>query len=796
MWRNFDNRDRYTDLNGKPLVGVVQFMIRSGNTVANIFDDNNVPLANPQVTDVLGRTAHQVFIDSDVTAYMYKYIGTGTVIEEAAHGIDTHDESKWALQYTVDNFAIDRREISGISAPGILTMDELRAVDVDEVPELDGEKIVCLHGYFAAGDCEPVYYTWDPESTLNDDNGSVISSDTRLTGRWFLVQPTEHCDSRHFGVFSQDSADYPIDQATRIGQLFDYCNKKGIRPFFNGSTEYPYFIYNTMNVSSRCQIDVSNGTVFVDKQPSTMYGDFDANASFRFLNSNTHIRSRFCKASWASAGMSGFDEVLVDAQTLQQVFTGAKVTVTVDTANKVFNNCELVSDGHLADNTFQNCVLRGAMFVGQSLSPVIDDDCTIQPLDFVDRMPLWCVLRSQQHNPIIDCCMQTLDASCNISLDGIWIKNALFDSFHHESGISIGFESCRGSVEVVCNGNPIITSEDSELVLTLTNTGEAGVGYQPAMVVHGGNVGFVSTLSFFMSFGAKNSELSGNGILVNGPASFVDCQTALPITVRGALYCTNSTINANVVHYTVSTPAFVRMQGCTLNAYYSLNPAVANSTVDAVWASNYSSIDSPILIDRTNLDPIDSHHTYTYANNSGGFLPYVTKPAVHEYTIKHSAMIGSLQPTTDPYVLTQMVLGGSDSDTNGRPSGYILPWYSSPNFDTIRMFRIGVDRFQVKAKLVVWPALLENEGTTGEYQYNRYHDALLGAYYIDGFTWGIMPFWDDPTVTPPTQLASAANPRFFKGSLSFSFNNMPSFTDYHVSMAIQYECLDRHDNTY
>ena len=232
------------------------------------------------------------------------------------------------------------------------------------------------------------------------------------------------------------------------------------------------------------------------------------------------------------------------------------------------------------------------------------------------------------------------------------------------------------------------------------------------------------------------------------------------------------------------------MTHCDLRAYYSLIPSVAGTVVHGIWANNQSIIDSPILINRTNVDPVDSHHVYTYSNNSGGFLPYETKVVAHEFTIHHSMMTNPSDIPTEAYHLTQMVLGGSDSDTNGRPSGYMLPWYSQPLFDTIRMFRIGTDRFKVRAKLVSWPQLLESQGSTGEYQHNRYHDAFLGAYYVDGYTWGIMPFWDDPSATP---LVDSGNPRFFSGSLSFSFNNMPSFTDYHVTMGIQYECLDKHE---
>ena len=283
-----------------------------------------------------------------------------------------------------------------------------------------------------------------------------------------------------------------------------------------------------------------------------------------------------------------------------------------------------------------------------------------------------------------------------------------------------------------------------------------------------------------------------NGILVNGPASFVDCQTALPITVRGALYCTNSTINANVVHYTVSTPAFVRMQGCTLNAYYSLNPAVANSTVNAVWANNYSSVDSPILIDRTYLDPIDSHHTYTYANNSGGFLPYVVSNGIQDYTIKH---IGLVDKTTakPERVILQEVIGGSDDDRNGRPSGYSYPYAYSNYFETIRMFRVGVDPIPVRCEVLSYPTIWVTEGSSGEYQHNRICEAYLGAYFISGYSWGIQPYWDD--MTAPINSRSFANrsPMLARGSLSFSLNNMPSFSDYTYALELRYECLDRHD---
>lgn len=793
MYRNFDVWNRYVDNDGNILRGAVQFCVLGGTTPTDIYDSDKTVISNPQLTDIYGRTALQVFVNSNVTAYFYKYVGAGNFETVTANmsaeenGIDLSDESLWSLQYTVDSVAGASDSI-GINAPmAVPTMDALRSLELEQVPETCGKKVVTLYGYYEMGDCPPVTYIWYPSDDTVDDNGSVIQSFDMLTGRWHMVQPSLFCDSKHFGVFPYDSSNVPIDQATRITQLVNYCNKCDIKPLFDGSTSAPYFIYSYLGVTSRNPIVVSKGTRFVDNQQSFFYGEWEGDPLF--VNGKTAVSSKVIRTSWNFRDAITYDEVYIDSATVKNTFQDAYVTVLVPTAGKTFIRCQIVSDGKLANNTFQDCVLRASMFTGEVIAPVIDENCTIQPLDFADRMDLWCTLRSQQHDPVIDVCMQTLDSHCTISLDGIFIKNALFDDFVHDATVSLGLECCRGNLTINALSNYALTVEDSELNVTFSNTGEVGVGMQPAINIRNSTLGLVNQLTYLLSLGAVDTSFSGNGLVVNGDVAMDGCNVAVPVTVRGKYTVRHCTIASNVVHYTVNQIAEVEMTHCDLSAYYSLIPSVAGTVVHGIWANNQSRVDSPILIDRTNVDPIDSHHIYTYSNNSGGFLPYETKPAVHEFTIHHSMMINAADIPTEPYHLTQMVLGGSDGDTNGRPSGYTMPWYSQPLFDTIRMFRIGTDRFKIRAKLVSWPQLLESQGSTGEYQHNRYHDAFLGAYYIDGYTFGVMPFWDDPSATP---LVDSSNPRFFSGSLSFSFNNMPSFTDYHVTMGIQYECLDKH----
>lgn len=364
-FRNFDNRDRYYDREGNVLCGCLQFMIKDGTTVANIYDGDMVALSNPQVTDILGRTKHQVFVDSDVIAYVYRYVGTGTLAEEEALGIDTSDESKWSLQYTVESAAIDTRSIEGTSAAGVPDIDTLRELDVAEVPEIYGHKIVTLHGYYKAGDCEAVNYVWDNDSTLNDDNGSVIAPNNRLTGRWILVRPTEHCDSRHFGVFPQDSVDADIDHSTRITQLISYCNTHSIKPYFNGSQAYPYFIYTSVAYNSRNTIDVSNDTQFVDKGTGNrFYGEWNGNPYF--VNANTKVNSKFVRHSWhiGSYDSDGTVQYIVDSTWSPVFLSNIEAILEISPASSSqFNDCEMTSNEKITNSVvLENMTIKTDWF--------------------------------------------------------------------------------------------------------------------------------------------------------------------------------------------------------------------------------------------------------------------------------------------------------------------------------------------------------------------------------------------------------------------------------------------------
>lgn len=400
--RSFDIWDRYYDNQSKLLRGCVQFMVKDGNTSAPIYDQDGTELDNPQITDAYGRTEHQVFINEDVTAYFYKYIGTGTLEDEQELGIDTSDVSKWALQYTAENQQSYNTHITSDAAKCVPSISALRALEVASVPEVAGAIEITLLGYNAVGDKEPINYTWASGSTAADNGGSVIKCDDLITGRWIMTQPTEHCDTRHFGAFPQNSYNCP-DQSYQIGQCCVYCMLHGLRPFFNGSMDYRWFKYSNMNVVVDA-FDVTEDTRFYDAGNNTFQGDWNGNPRFTLGNTNV-VGAKNIKTSWNAKSYTGYKNVIIDQQSQQKNWQDAHIDVQINPLfGYNFTHCSFELNGNIGsdnangiNNTFNNCVLNEKMFIidGEYAVSLVGlcTNCMYDIDDFKHSIYLWKQIR-------------------------------------------------------------------------------------------------------------------------------------------------------------------------------------------------------------------------------------------------------------------------------------------------------------------------------------------------------------------------------------------------------------------
>lgn len=618
MSRSFDTWNRYLDNKGNPLHGCVQFMVQDGNTLAPIFDQDDTPLPNPQITDIYGRTEHQVFINEDVVAYFYKYIGNGTWTTE--EDIDTSDISKWSLQYTITSKNTLDLSIASNTYTCVPTIATLRNVNVATVPEIDGVKIITLLGYNNIGDKEPINYVWDSEETaLNDDGGSVIQSAGSLTGRWIMVQPSEHCDSRHFGVFPSTSMNME-DQTYGIIKLFSYCDDKGIRPFFNGSYDNAWFKYSNINVVAK-QIDTTKYTKFNDGGMSYITAEW--NVLPTFYNSNTTLNTSYVDTSCGAYGYNTYQVVDFNTQPRQTNWQNCVVNINTNVSGYNFNNCEIHSNGKLVgdNNTFTNCKLTASMFDDDAELNGKCTNCSIDIQDFKDNLDLYKQIRlTSDTNPNFD--YQNLPTSVNPFTyfnDNVVDSGVLrLSNFNAEGTVTIGklnntileLHNCTGKINLInyVYGDAVVIKGCKDLEITNLSSN--------VVILHIEDSTVVMPNKSVMGLSVRNSTITNGSITCSDFTSYSSVITT-SIACKNLLI-KDSQVNSNISQ-TINGICSTFIDNNIFNAQLTIAGASGTQIVNGTITNNIGNYSTPIVINRTYLDSVDAHHAYIYDNNKGTF---------------------------------------------------------------------------------------------------------------------------------------------------------------------------------
>ena len=696
MSRSFDTWNRYLDNKGNPLHGCIQFMVQDGNTLAPIFDQDDTPLSNPQITDIYGRTEHQVFINEDVVAYFYKYIGNGTWTTE--EDIDTSDLTKWSFQYTITSKNTLDLTIASNTYTCVPTIATLRNVNVETVPEIDGVKVITLLGYNQIGDKEPINYVWNSEeTTLNDDGGSVIQSASSLTGRWIMVQPTEHCDSRHFGVFPSTSMNME-DQTYGITKLFTYCESKGIRPFFNGSYDNSWFKYSNINVVAK-QIDTTKYTKFNDNGMSYITAEW--NVFPTFYNSNTLLNTSYVDTSCGAYGYNSYVVVDFNTQPRQTNWQNCVVNINTNVSGYNFNNCEIHSNGKLVgdNNTFTNCKLTASMFDDDAELNGKCTNCSIDIQDFKDNLDLYKQIRlTSDTNPNFD--YQNLPTSVNpftYYTDNVVTSSVLrLSNFNAVDTVTIGklnntvleLHNCTGKLNLVSYvyGDTILIKGCKDLEITNISN---------AVTLHIEDSSVVMPAKTVLSLSVRNSTIASGSITCTDFTSYSSILST-PIACKNVVV-KDSQINSNISQ-TIDGACSTFIDNNIFNAQLSIAGVSGSQVVNATITNNFGNYSTPIALDRTYLDSVDSHHVYTYDNNKGTF------PKRNAEFTQNISIINNIQNFT----------GSQWFWTLGGGTGATIPWIGFPSYyyddgtvwyrnhmkfsEQFNVFRIGTDDEKVEVE--------------------------------------------------------------------------------------------------
>lgn len=666
--RAWDTWLRYLDNHNKPLHGCVMFNVKDGNTIAKIYDIDGTPLPNPIITDVYGRTEHQVFIDEDVVAYFYSYIGSG--IWAAERDIDISDDTKWQLQYTIENKFDIKVEIDGDYIPTVNTIEELRYIE--------SGKVITLLGYYEAYDKASVNYYFDPEST-EDDNGGAIISNGLLKGRWKLVRPDVHLDVRHYGVFPSNSRNM-IDQADQIYNATVYANRNGLKLYFGRNTDtqdYIYYTFNDMTIYPTMPITVAYNVKFIDTNSTIRsYAGiaFEEGSEPHFENNDTVLYSDYAKSSWNAkeyyhSTNNSAHTFIIDSNAENQTLTEWTVEVNANVTSSDFIKCYIKGIGEIGSSNFDTCrldvmnIINGCSFRNTKLTedmfknditPIVSiSDCTMDIDDFRHKFKQFqYMIELANDYYIVDYKMSPLPNTYTFSnklgdrvltnlygneitfSDSTIVSNFTFMNSTFNELTIIGnaahtytFKNCSATIKLSSTAiqsnrkltfileNSSINFDDvtEDMSITANNSTISIKGNIWSLAANNTNINTTDD-TFINSFIALKCQLNGNSPIATYQSVIKD--TEVNVTIESLQWRPATTSP----YYNNGSPVITcSFDNCIFRAHNRLMDIAINekTKVFGNWTNCIGYIENAVEIGRTNIDTDDRNHVYTYKNNIG-----------------------------------------------------------------------------------------------------------------------------------------------------------------------------------
>jgi hypothetical protein len=795
--RNFDLHNRWLDNNGNILRGCVEVMVRDGNTKAPIYDSDGVAIDNPQLTDIYGRTDKQIFIDTDVVAYFYKYIGDGRFEDIEAEGIDTSDQTKWSLQYTAENQLKIGLTFTTDSPICVGSRSDLNDIDPEQVPTVGGVKMVEVLGYNEPGDTQPVRYIW------NED-----------TDAWDMVPPAVHLDVRLFGVFPSSSQNNVENQRAGIMAAVQYANENGLRVWFpktetndGNNIEYKYYRYDNVYAVFGNGLDVDEGVIFLDSGTNSTFRFSDIHGDLYFQSAKTAVLANYAKASWNMRALSKNNDLepatyIIDTMEMSTGVRSLTKWTVKCTTNPVygftFTSCDLGEDGSFGSaeidedlyaNEFYYCKLTGKMFItsGQYEATLVNmaHNCEFDIQDFRHCPDLWRQLRcTDDANPYID--WQNIDnpgrpyttyAGNKITSSNVVVLNhrASYSTRYSVDQISenqtnLEMHNCTGWYRI----SSTLSTQIKNSNVKLTIQANSAMQIEDSTVYLDDTTGWTNlpTLSF------KNCTIVGtSGVEYNlAGLTLYNCIVSADFSAK-IVVAKGSQINGTIRFISDSSVegSSIYFDSNIVNGQLQMEGAASNSTITATITNNNGSSVTPVLVNRTYLDPVDAHHAYIYENNRG------TMPKREVSFTENTTVIPNIQNFTGYewfWTLASGQYGFHDPYI-----GFATYYYDDGQayyrhhfrFQTqFSVFRIGTDEQEVA---VDWRLNSNNASSAGYVTPNRFYAKIV---HTSGESYILEGIWKGGAPTSPNS-AQGENTAYFNAATAVQslgtaiFNNTYTF---------------------
>lgn len=786
--RMFDNRNSWLDDEGKPLLGRVKFCKLHTTILENIYNMNGtVVYDNPQYTNTIGQLQRQVFLkdNTDYTIRFQKYVGNGDMTEDQDNWLDVYScDDIW------DTYGV---EVDSTTFQLVNNITDLRNTDPSTITTRDNHKVIILGGYNEIGDKPQVMYMWNPNNTDSDNGGDIIKVNSISNGRWELVNNfgSNGLDVRHFGVFGADSKAEATDlMSIRINTANQYASIHDLSLYFPSIDGLTWYKMNGLNLykaefAEETRVFGNTNypniiTMYDENGYLDVYTDADYKAVFT-------IRGPTVRTSWGvNSDNCIFDpsyKLIIDSviNTNHRDWTEVYVDVLVETGNLFLYECTISSVKKLGDN----CYFRGCKLTESMFSDATDfDSITIHSNVVIDLEDWpttwkWLHLRTQKTNQTIDFKGRTLYANCNGIINwvgGVTFKNATFTNGFEITQSTVGLENCGGPVQFNANLQALVIDNCVIAITTLHNA-------RPNVVIkNNSEITFSSYIFYAGEFALHDSIVHGGvnaDIHVVGSNSIFDGA----IVVSGILNLQRCTISGTITQSAKDANFVVTLLNNTLtNTYYMYGAPLLQSVVSGKIEYNNSNAAQgmAIVIDRSNFDPDESHHNYSYKYNTGAFIPdqavaqgtYLAKPR-HYFGSGENGFAQNNQAYHAFVVPTNMNCG--------------LIYNSTVPFENVQFFTVGTTNINVKMKV----RTMVNTRTIP----TAFTEIILKGVHTVDYTWGLVVHqngtwlpssggfytWNAFPVLYPTMFIDGSAVKVDEAS------SLPS--DYNIDMIIEYDIL-------